>query len=222
MPKVTVFALLGLVVLVSCAPSSQTPAAMGQATTTAARPASAADVELACAGRFNVSATESPARFTIDGSVAVMRGVIDGSTPGRVDDLIQNPAVHTIVMAYVPGSDDDESNLETSLMIRAAQVATCVPAGGEVASGGTDFFLAGRVRRLADDAFVGVHSWSDGQGLEGGDLPRNDPEHVMFLDYYRQIGIDPDFYWFTLEAAPADGMHNMTAQERQQWGMETP
>lgn len=32
---------------------------------------------------------------------------------------------------------------------------------GVIASGGTDFFLAGTTRRIGDDTKIGVHSWSD-------------------------------------------------------------
>ena len=39
------------------------------------------------------------------------------------------------------------------------------------------------------------------------------PDHTFFLDYYEEIGIDAAFHWYTLEAAPADGIHWVTAAE---------
>ncbi|HSH05698.1 MAG TPA: hypothetical protein VLL52_24490 [Anaerolineae bacterium] len=175
-----------------------------------------------CSGPFDVSENEDPVSFEVEGEIAIMSGVIDSDLPDQIDDLLyDHPEVTTIVMTYVPGSDDDQANLEGSLMIFEAGLATCVPSGGLIASGGVDFFLAGRTRSAAEDAYVGVHSWAAGDGLEGGDLPEDDPEHDAYLDYYNEIGIDEDFYWFTLEAAPADGMHNMSAEEREEWAVNT-
>jgi len=73
--------------------------------------------------------------------------------------------------------------------------------------------------RLAKGALVGVHSWGgdgdgDGDGGDGGDgggdinnaneLPRQSAEHKPYLDYYQKIGINSEFYWFTIAAADAD------------------
>ncbi|MFT7665566.1 MAG: Ca2+-binding EF-hand superfamily protein [Planctomycetota bacterium] len=153
------------------------------------------------------------AQFAVEGNVAVMTGVIGASTPGRVLELLlMHPNVDTIVMENVPGSMDDESNLRAAMMVYRAGLATHVPSGGEVASGGTDFFLAGKVRTAAPDALFGVHSWSGIEG-DGADVPRDDPEHQKYLDFYRSVSIPAQFYWYTLEAAPADDIHWMTSSE---------
>lgn len=184
---------------------------------------SVAEVEADCSGSFDTSATEQSLVLTVDGNKAIFRGVIDGTTPTKITNLINNsPEVRTIVLAYGPGSDDDEANLQASLAVHKANLATCVPEGGEIASGAVDLFLAGKVRRLGEDSFVGVHSWADGSGTEGGDLARSHPDHKLFLDYYAAIGIPEDFYWFTLGAAPSSGIHNMTEAERVQYRIETP
>lgn len=181
-----------------------------------------AEVESACAGTFDTSPTEQPFTLTVDGTRAIFRGLIGSSAPQTVMNLINNnPEVKTIVMAYGPGSEDDDANLAASKMIYDAGFATCVPENGEVASGATDFFMAGVVRRLGNSSFVGVHSWA-GDGVEGSSLPRSDPQHQTYLDFYSSIGVNPDFYWFTLEAAPASGMHNMTSAERTTWSIERP
>ena len=183
----------------------------------------AAEVEAACTGTFDTSPTEESLTLQVDGTRAIFRGVIDGTTPAKVSALINNnPEVKTIVLAYGPGSDDDAANLEAALLVRQAGLGTCVPANGEINSGAVDFFLAGAIRRLDATSFVGVHSWADGNGTEGADLPQNHPDHQMFLDFYQQIDISADFYWFTLQAAPAAGIHNMTAAERTTYNMETP
>lgn len=181
-----------------------------------------AEVEAACSGTFDTSETEQSLTFSVDGTRAIFRGLIDSSTPQRVTDLINNnPEVKTIIMAYGPGSEDDDANLIASKMIYDAGFATCVPDNGEVASGATDFFMSGVVRRIGNSTFVGVHSWA-GEEIEGADLPRTDPEHQKYLDFYTSIDVNPDFYWFTLAAAPSSGMHNMTSAERATWAIERP
>lgn len=176
----------------------------------------------ACAGDFDTTdANAESASFTVTGSVAVLRGVLGTRTPARVRTLLENPEVRIVVMSNVPGSDDDDGNLEAARLIYAANLGICVPDNGTIASGGVDFFLAGRTRALGENTFVGVHAWLGQNGVDGSELPRSDPEHDFFLDYYADINVDPDFYWFTLEAAPASSIHNMTDAERTTWAMET-
>jgi Ca2+-binding EF-hand superfamily protein len=161
------------------------------------------------------------ATFDVRGTDAIMTGVIGPTTPGRVLELVvEHPEVERIVMLDVPGSMDDDSNVRAARLVRQAGLATHVPADGEVASGGTDFFQAGVVRTCGDGARFGIHSWA-GFGVEGGDLPRDDPEHRMYVDYCREMGIPEDFYWYTLEVASADDIYWMTAEELERFGMLT-
>ena len=48
---------------------------------------------------------------------------------------------------------------------------------------------------------------------EGRFLPRDNPEHVPYLEFYRELGVPDGFYWFAISAAGADGMHWMRAIE---------
>lgn len=93
------------------------------------------------------------------------------------------------------------------------------------ASGGTDLLLSGARRIVECDVQVGVHSWASGRwifGLVNGDeLPRDDPAHRSYLDYYRDIGIPEAFYWFTLEAAPPDSIHWMNEDEMERYRIHT-
>ncbi len=57
--------------------------------------------------------------------------------------------------------------------------------------------------------------------VAAADLPRDDPEHAPYLEYFAAIGISPDFYWFTLEAAPPDGIHYLTPTEMVEFGVVT-
>ena len=161
------------------------------------------------------------AHFEVDGTDAVMTGVIGPTTPGRVLELIlEHPRVARIVMEDVPGSMDDESNLRAARWVRRSGLATHVPEDGEVASGGTDFFQAGTIRTRGEGARFGVHSWS-GVGEEGAEVPKDDPEHRKYVEYCREMGIPESFYWYTLEAAPADDIHWMTDKELVRFGMLT-
>ena len=162
------------------------------------------------------------AAFTVDGNTATMTGVIDSSTPDAVRDLLaENPDVDTIVMVDVPGSADDEANLEASRLVRAAGLTTHARSDSVLASGGVDFYLAGATRTYEPGAQFGVHSWATGDGAEGIDVPRDDEQHALYLNYYAEMGIDADFYWFTLEAAPADDIHWMTEAELTKYAFVT-
>jgi secreted trypsin-like serine protease len=181
-----------------------------------------AEVDAACSGPIDTSPTEQALTLQVDGTRAIFRGVIDSSTPAKVQSLIDNnPEVKVIVLAYGPGSDDDAANLQAARLVYQAGLGTCVPENGEIYSGAVDFYLAGVVRRLEDTAIVGVHSWATGDGIEGSALPMDDPEHQSYLDFYAEIGVPADFYWFTLQAAPAAGMYNMTAEDKVTYMMES-
>jgi len=160
-----------------------------------------------------------PAKFTFKNEddsydIVYMNGVIGSGTLAVMQTLFNNyPQIQTIVMQDVPGSMDDDTNLLASMEIRNRGINTHIPSDGMVASGGTDMFLAGVKRSIAPGAKIGVHSWDDGSGKAALDYPRDHQAHVSYLDYYNAIGITTDFYWYTLEAAPAEGNHWMTAEE---------
>ena len=164
---------------------------------------------------------DSPVRFDIEGSNALMNGTIGASTPFRVMELVfYHHEVDTIVMVNVPGSIDDDSCLRASQMVRAHRLNTHVRSDGEVASGGTDFFQAGVKRTCERGAKFGIHSWSE-FGAEGSDYPRDSEEHKMYLDYYDEMGIPQSFYWYTLEVATANDIYWMTEEELGKYNMVT-
>lgn len=162
------------------------------------------------------------ASFEVKGDAAVMTGVIDNKIGAKLETLLErHPGVRTIIMRHVEGSVDDEANLKAASMVRAQGLNTLIPADGLVASGGTDFFLAGARRTVEAGAMIGVHSWS-GPAIEGADLPRDHPEHQPYLSYYRAMGIPTEFYWYTLRAAPSDEMHWMSQDEQRRYRIATP
>lgn len=160
-----------------------------------------------------VKADNSPAFFTVVGDTAFMKGVINSSTPARVLELVfEHPNVKTISMINVPGSIDDVSNLRASLYVHQFELNTYLSETSSVASGGTDFFLAGKERTVKSGAKIGVHSWGGG-AKAATELSKNHKAHKKYLNYYRIVNIPEEFYWYTLEAAPAKSIHFMTEDE---------
>jgi hypothetical protein len=179
-----------------------------------------------CSPPANGELPYEAATFEIEGETAYMYGVIDHTTPGVVQALIdENPDVRRIVMVDVPGSDDDPANLAASRTVREHGLMTVVPTNGVIASGGVDFFTAGKIRIVEPCGKLGVHSWHedgpDGDIILGNEVPRSHEIHTMFLEFYRQMEIPEDFYWFTLEAAPPQRIHWMTDEEILQYGLVT-
>jgi hypothetical protein len=158
-------------------------------------------------------AYDPPLSFDIDGTIAIVTGTIDISTPSRVMELIlHHPEVDTLILLDCPGSIDDDSSMLACQLIRHHGLTTMVPADGEVASGGVDLFLSGANRVAEPGARFGVHSWG-GVGESGADLPRDDEEHEMYLEFCRDMEIPEAFYWFTIDAASPEDIHWMTREE---------
>ena len=63
-------------------------------------------------------------------------------------------------MQNVQGSVDDEANIAAARLVRERGLNTLIPGSGMIASGGTDFFLAGVKRTVQPGAKIGVHSWT--------------------------------------------------------------
>ncbi|WP_439143133.1 hypothetical protein [Planktotalea sp.] len=165
--------------------------------------------------------TEPILSFELVGQELVAKGEIDATALDAFKKAQRrNPSVKKLVLKFVPGSGDDDANLILSSRVRGSQFATHVPSDGLIASGGVDLFLAGIKRSFDAGACVGVHSW-EGGGVEGRDLPKSSPEHDKYLEYFRKLGIQEDFYWFTLEKAAANDMYYMTQAEVDKYGVST-
>lgn len=154
------------------------------------------------------------AKFKVDGDNLIMNGIIYSETPKDIKKiLIDNPNVKNIIMENVPGSIDDIANLEASRIVRKYGLNTYVPSYGMIASGGTDFFCAGVERKIDDGAEIGVHSWAGDGVKDASNLPKDHPEHEKYIDYYKEMGIPEDFYWFTIQAANANEIYIMSKEE---------
>lgn len=151
-------------------------------------------------------------------------GVIDTNTlDDFLDMMAYYPEIETLEFRIVPGSEDDEINLQLGREVYRRGLNTELADNGEIASGGVDLFLAGRSRSLGHSPMVGVHSWTDGI-IEATDLPEDDPVHQEYIDYFIYIGYTEemarDFYFYTIEVASSDDIHYMTREELEYYGFE--
>lgn len=157
-----------------------------------------------------------------DRTTVVMNGEIKNRTLDDFNDMLQqHPNINLINMGDVPGSNDDEINFQVGVILRQKEINTHILDDSEIASGGVDFFLAGRVRTRGNGTKLGVHAWSDDNGNEATDFPIDSDEHTPNINYYEDLGYTPqwasDFYFFTINAAAANEIHLMTEAELSQY-----
>ncbi|KZN33939.1 hypothetical protein [Pseudoalteromonas luteoviolacea] len=169
---------------------------------------------------------DEQACLIINGESAEMNGVIGSNIVKTVNQLLsEHPQVNTIILNQVPGSMDDISNLEAARLIYDSGLTTALRSNSDIASGGVDFFLAGVKRQVAAGAKLGVHAWgyqdSEGNYKSASELPRNHPEHEMYIEFYKHINhtTPSEFYFYTIDAAPFDDIHYMTEDELNKWNM---
>lgn len=179
-----------------------------------------------CDNADNISPSDYGIFSSQDANTAIADGVIDSNTPEHWDNFIAAfPNTNTMIMKDCPGSIDDEANLEASRKIRIADISIYLPADAEIASGAVDMFLAGTKRTREAGSKIGVHSWADGNDNEASSYPVGHAEHQPYIDYYKEMGfsqVDAEaFYYFTINAAPAAGMHWMTYEEIEQYKLLT-
>ncbi len=159
--------------------------------------------------------------FEVRGDELWMNGEINSKTLDQFKEIMaENPSITTLVEETVPGSLDDDTMIELAYEVRRLGLDTRLLATSEIDSGGVDLFLAGVERTMEDGAHIGVHSWSDGF-KEATDYPRDAPEHEANRAYVEDMLGSDEFYWFTIEAAPADGIHEMTNEEIVTYGLLT-
>lgn len=161
------------------------------------------------------------ATFEVRAERLLMGGEITSRTPANFERLLdENPQITTLQPTYMAGSLDDEAVLRMGYALRARGLNTHLSAQSEIYSGAVDLFLAGRQRTMQRGAVIGVHSWADGFG-EGTSYPQGAAEHRSNVAYTRDMLGSAAFYWFTLQAAPSDGIHEMTEGEIARFGLLT-
>ena len=164
---------------------------------------------------------EKAACFVAEGDSAFVNGVLGRTAHKRFEKFVEEyPNVKTLILENVPGSMNDEYNVQTCELLHNNGISTKAKSYSEIASGGVDLLISGTNRTIDEGAKIGVHSWSNGN-KEGIDYPASSEEHQLFFDLFEAIGIDTAFYWFTLRAAPADSIHWMTEEEIEFYQLRT-
>ena len=157
----------------------------------------------------------------LDENRAALVGSTDAAAP-RVFEAMMNayPGLQVIEFVDAPGTNNDLANLALGRAIRAAGLATHVPAGGSARSGAVELFLAGTHRTMAPQALFAVHSWRDAAGREPADFAPDAPENRLYLDYYAEMGMSADearaFYAMT-NSVPHAGALWLEGAEMERW-----
>lgn len=150
----------------------------------------------------------------VDGDRLYVVGTLNTHAHTEISDMIgAHPELRTIVLQNVPGTTNVDATLMTAALIHAKGLNTHVPKGGLIASGGVDLFCGGRERTVEPGVWIGVHSWSSGEGVTGDSLEKSDAEHASQVTAFESLGCPVSFYWYTVNAAPADGMYYMTRED---------
>ncbi|SON52465.1 hypothetical protein [Vibrio tapetis] len=164
-------------------------------------------------------------QFSIEENRAILTSELGTNTYVQLSNLVErNPNVDTIVIKAVNGSLNDEINMHTGNLLRNSGLNTTIPNNGYAYSGGVDLFAAGVNRQVKGNGILGVHSWCCSQGTTADKLPRNDDAHHDQVAYFtKMLGkeIGPDFYFYTIHAAPFDDVHSMTRMEMADYSLIT-
>lgn len=168
---------------------------------------------------------EGIARFgpfrVLDNGTAAMVDVSDSRSPAQFAAMLRAfPAIRRLDLVEVPGTEDDRANMALGRLIRAHGIATHVPAGGSVRSGGVELFVAGIAHTADPGAEFAVHAWQDEDGRGPRDYAMSAPENRAYLEYYRDMGMSPTeaaaFYAMT-NAAPFEAARFLNAAQMGQW-----
>ncbi|MBJ7549059.1 alpha/beta hydrolase [Marinomonas ostreistagni] len=142
-----------------------------------------------------------------------LSGVLRGALPKQLKSVLSEyPNVTDLVLVDVPGSTDQLAVMEAARMLRYLEMNTHIAKTGYVLSGGVDLFLGGVQRTIGAGAGVGVHSWRDTQDW-GDEIDLSDPVHASYVNFYLEMGVPERFYWFTLDAAPAERVYFLSPEE---------
>ncbi|MEL7189230.1 MAG: alpha/beta hydrolase [Pseudomonadota bacterium] len=192
-------------------------------TTTFARDAARYQAPVAQPVHAIAVAQYGPFRVLDENRVAMV-GSTDVTAPLHFAAMLRDfPELERLEMIEAPGTSHDLANLELGRLIREAGIATHVPAGGSVRSGGVELFLAGATRTMDDNAEFAVHSWRDIYGREPKDFAEDAPENRLYLDYYVEMGMSEgrarEFYAMT-NSVPHHSALWLNGDEMRNWVQE--
>lgn len=172
---------------------------------------------------FNVTSKSDHMTFTPSGNTLIINGETQADSLVKFRSALKNhPETRIIILNIVPGSDDDDVNLKMAKTIRRHKLSTHLTQNSIIESGGIELFMGGVERTMERGAKVGVHSWSDDdEGYEAHELPKGHPDHKPYIKTYQKLGIPKSFYWFSINAAPADDMYFMSEEELERFDLLT-
>jgi len=158
-------------------------------------------------------------RFEIIGQKAYGFGHTDDRSVGQITEFLSdNPKFETLILKSMSGTIDADMNLRLARRIRKLGLHTHLDGNSYIASGAVDLFLAGVKRTMDCGARIGVHRWSYGKGTDPVKTGF-DPRQRRHENFLKDMGIDPEFYVFTREAAPPTSVHILTPDEINRFGL---
>ncbi len=159
-----------------------------------------------------------------DQKAIVLDGVINSSAYTAFKKILkEHPNINRLEIVICDGSINDKVNLKLAKFIHKNSFTIHLRNNGLVASGGTDLFLAGTQKTLGKNTKIGVHSWAADDDQVATDFPKGHKYHIPYIDYYKSVGFSQqqaeDFYYFTINAAPASDVHWMTQEEIERFNL---
>lgn len=157
----------------------------------------------------------------IDAGHAVLVDATDARSPAQFEAMLAAyPGITELALVEVPGTEDDKANMRLGRIIHSRGIATRVPEGGSVRSGGVELFLAGTHRVAEPGSEFAVHAWEDEEGRQPGDYPPDAPENRAYIDYYVEMGMTEDqakaFYAMTNSVRFEDARY-LSDQDMAKW-----
>ena len=164
---------------------------------------------------------EHDLKFHVQGQAAYVTGSTDSKSHNLIKKFVrENPDVKTLILQSMPGTQDMDTNRRVVMDLRAAGLATHVPADGRIASGAVDWFIAGSPRTIECGAKIGVHSWGTKAG-ERGDKTFYDGQLRTQRYFLDRMGVDPAFYEFTRSAAGPNDIYWLSVEDMLRYGLLT-
>lgn len=162
----------------------------------------------------SITNTEEVLTFEVEDNTAYLSGVLGSDLVDQLSHFIkQNPNVTELVLVDIPGSVDQQATMDGARLIRRLGLNTRIAPTGYVLSGGVDLFLGGVERTIGAGAGVGVHAWSDGSRMKAVNNNVAESVHASYVNFYLEMGVPDRFYWFSLDAAPADRVYFLSPEE---------
>ncbi len=191
-------------------------------------------ITLSCSKSSGIEVITTPSSSTtqfgifkvLDNKTTIqMDGILNSSSLDNFNKLEKAfPFVFRINIVNCDGANDDDVNLELSKKIHKKGMQIHLLDNATIAFGGVDFFLAGRMRTRGNNTKIGVRSWTK-ENVTATDFPVGHENHLRYINYYVSVGFTQkqaeDFYYFTINAAPANSVHYMTEEEITQYNLIT-